>query len=293
MQLFLTRKAVVHNMQDDVAALEGWLLALKAWGVIGNVQLKWDVPEMLDEDVVKKSHYQRFLYRVTWFEKLFGSWFKVAPECVEHLKASKVIGESKVAPLRVNAAKKPNSVPDARSKESRLEEYLAEGWLAETFALNKVGRQFPVGLFENTISQKTSIFAGGKSAIDLVGIEDKAKRLWVFELKAEGNESMGIISELFFYVLFMRDVILGAFELQDVEGDAEEGDAKKGRLTLGQQKRGEIKEIRGCLLAPKFHPLLDNNRVIDLLNTASWPGDFKIKFCAEKLPATLVARVTA
>ena len=277
-RLSLAAEAVVRNMQDDVAAFEGWLLALKAWGCIENAELHWDAPEKRND-----GHYQRFLYRVTQFEKLFG-WFEVVRECRVLLGESRVKGS-----LFVNtAAGTPKVNPDEKSKETKLEKYLADsGWLSITFALDKdkVGRQFPVGLFENTVSQKTKIFTGGKSAIDLVGLEHKAKRVWVFELKAEGNQSMGIVSELFFYVAFMRDAIMGTFKFKDSERCVD------GRLHHRDLEL--IEEIRGCLLAPKFHPLLDDNLVVDLLNNAVWPDGLKVGFCSEKLPDAIVAQAAA
>lgn len=278
-RLSLTADAVVRNMQDDAAAFEGWLLALKAWRCIENAKLHWDAPEKGND-----GHYQRFLYRVTQFEKLFG-WFEVVPECRVLLGDSRVKGS-----LFVNtAAGTPKDNPDEKSKETMLEKYLADsGWLSITFALDKdkVGRQFPVGLFENTVSQETKIFTGGKSAIDLVGVEHKAKRVWVFELKAEGSHpSIGIVSELFFYVAFMRDAIMGIFKFKDSE--------RRVGGRLHHRDLEVIEEIRGCLLAPKFHPLLDDNLVVDLLNMATWPDGLKVGFCSEKLPDAFVAQVAA
>jgi hypothetical protein len=278
-RLSLSSKAVVRNMQANTAAFEGWLMALKAWLHIEKAVLHWDAPEKTND-----GHYQRFLYRVSRFNDLFSNWFEVAPECLTHLDKSMIEG-----PVFFNAAtKSPKDIPDDKSKESMLEKNLVKsGWLATTFALNPdlVGRQFPVGLFRKTVSRNTKIFTGGKSAIDLVGIEDHPRRLWVFELKADGNQSMGIVSELFFYVLFMRDVIDGKFSFQGSSPRIE------GRLHHGDL--AGIKEIRGCLLAPTMHPLLDDNLVIDELNKACWPKGTNVDFCSEKLPDELVDKVTA
>ena len=273
-KLSLTAEAVVRNMQEDVAAFEGWLLALKAWGCLTNAELSWKAPENRCD-----GHYQRFLYRVKWFEDLFGSWFSVAPECRVLLDESRV----KDGLIVGVAAGTPKDNIDSKFNESSLEKYLDDScWLASTFALTKVGRQFPVGLFESTVSRGTSIFTAGKSAVDLIGIEGNAKRLWVFELKAKGNQPMGIVSELFFYVAFMRDVIGRRFVPKGGSSTL------KGRLHPGELEG--VEEIRGCLLAPKFHPLLDDDLVVNLLNTAVWPGDIKVGFCAESLPDSVVAR---
>lgn len=276
MRLFLTAKAVVCNMQNDIAAFEGWLLAFKAWNCITGAELHWEIPA--DKN---NGHYQRFLYRVTWFSKLFSSWFSVAPECHTYLDESKVKGA-----LFVNSpAGTPKDAPADKSKEAKLEKYLAaSGWLANTFALANVGRQFPVGLFQNEVSNKTKIFTGGKSAIDLVGIEPEQNRLWIFELKAENNSSMGIVSELLFYVAFMCNVVRGDFTHENGKPQV------KGRLHHAELN--DIKKIRGCFLAPEFHPLLDDNRVIDLLNTACWPGGIAVDFHMEKLPDAVMEQAS-
>jgi hypothetical protein len=278
LRLSLTAKAVVCNMQDDVAAFEGWLLALRAWNCITRAELHWDIPEHIDD-----GHYQRFLYRVTWFEKLFPSWFSVAPECRAYLDESKVKGI-----LIVNSpGDTPTKTPDKKSREAKLEKHLADqGWLANTFALAKVGRQFPVGLFRNKVSSESEyrVFTGGKSAIDLIGIEAEPNRLWVFELKAEKNSTMGMVSELLFYVSFMLNVVKNDFR-------HEEGKPRiDGRLHRADLDG--IKMIRGCFLAPVFHPLLDDNRVVDLLNKAYWPAGIAVDFRMEKLPDAVLEQVS-
>ena len=277
-RLSLSSQAVVRNMQNDTAAFEAWLLALKAWVGIEDAVLNWDAPED-----ARNGHYQRFLYRVSRFSKLYSNWFRAAPESLSHLNESMVKGK-----LVCNVATtSPNDSPNKASRESRLEKHLAKtGWLANTFSLNPdlVGRQFPVGLFQGKVSRDTNIFTGGKSAIDLVGIEDQPKRLWVFELKADGNQSMGIVSELFFYVSFMRDVIDGKFSFQKTESPRIEG-------RLHHDCLAGIKEIRGCLLAPKLHPLLDDNLVVCELNKACWPKGVNVDFCSEKIPDALVSLV--
>lgn len=197
--------------------------------------------------------------------------------------------------LVVNTAKGiPKDQPSSSSCESLLEKYLAEsGWLASTFGLNKdrVGRQFPVGLFDGKVSNGSSIFTGGKSAIDLVGLDELSNRLWLFELKANGNQSMGMVSELLFYVHFVLDVLNRHFKF-----DAQKKASKiKGRLHHQELTSAEVTELIGCFLAPAFHPLLEHYSVISLLNSSKWEcveNAVKVRFCLEQLPSTLVTLAT-
>lgn len=281
-RLVMPADTVTRNMQDDVAAFEGWLLALKAWGCIDHkAELEWAAPEDTDD-----GRYQRFLYRVTWFAELFPSWFRVDPKCQPLLEKSRITqAKTNKTALVVNTAKVlPNENPDKSLTEALLEKYLADsGWLASTFVLDKekVGRQFPVGVFEESVQEGANIFPRGKSAIDLVGIDSRSNRIWVFELKATDNQSMGIVSELFFYVAVIHDLLRHRFTFKN-------GEPQRIKGRLHHTELEGRKEICGCLLAPEFHPLLDENHVIDLLNSASWPGDVKVIFSKEILPQAIL-----
>ncbi|MCX7166594.1 MAG: hypothetical protein NTV11_10005 [Rhodocyclales bacterium] len=253
LRLYLTGDALTRNMQENVAAFEGWILALKAWECADTVVLDWREPSEGKAD----GHYQRFLYRVNRFRELFPDWFSVEREKL--LQDSKVTGAET---LFLNAAtSNPKTSPAESSQEARLEmDLVTTGWLTNEFGLDKIGRQFPVGLFSDSVAKSKMIFTGGKSAIDLIGI-DKNGALWVFELKAKGNQPLGIVSELLFYTAMMRDLAQGKFKYDD-----------KSPVIDGRLRPGDvvgIKKICGCLLAPSFHPLLDGNRIVNLLNEFS------------------------
>lgn len=286
--LTLSSRAVTRNMQDDEAAFEAWLLALKAWGCIDEAELAWEPPADRND-----GHYQRFLYRVVKFAGLFD-WFRVDEQNRSLLDDSRVRNPGSHRFL-VNTAQNPQNEPSKNSPESLLEQHLVEsGWLARTFGLrlDRVGRQFPVGLFEGKVSGNggSRVFTGGKSAIDLLGVDDQRNRLWIFELKAGGNQPMGIVSELLFYVHFMLDLLCGRFEF-----DNEEAPRIKGRLHHQDLKSSGITELIGCFLAPGFHPLLEHDRVVALLNSGQWQGDgdaMKVQFRLHELPAD-VANLSA
>jgi len=263
LHIYMRTDAVLRNMQENVAAFEGWILALKAWNCVDKAVLDWQEP--MDK---ADGNYQRFLYRVDRFRQSFP-WFSVTRE--ELLNESKLLHTKKLVlngPTRI--AKQD---PDQRSLEAELEMHLADSdWLKNEFHLVKTGRQFPVGLFTESVANKNKVFTAGKSAIDLVGI-DRNNELWLFELKAKGNQGLGIISELLFYTSMMSDLANGIFSYEDNSPPAPEG-------RLHQSEIVGVKKIHGCLLAPKFHPLLDDDRILNLLNRSTSQmidyGPFKI-----------------
>lgn len=80
---------------------------------------------------------------------------------------------------------------------------------------------------------------------------------------------VGVISELFFYVNIIRDIILGAIE--------------KPTAVLPYEKDlykriGDMKKIHARMLADTYHPLINNEVVFYVLNNSRYidiPIDYK------------------
>jgi hypothetical protein len=137
---------------------------------------------------------------------------------------------------------------------------------AASFQLEKLDRQFPVGLFHTKRPASDSrIFTGGKSAIDIVGVGDGA--LSLFELKVRKNNPAGILSELFFYANVMRDAIPGAwvpnarFQFPDHKSNQ--------RAKVYPADVQACKRIEAILLGEDFHPLVGHRYIIESLNNAA------------------------
>jgi hypothetical protein len=121
-------------------------------------------------------------------------------------------------------------------------------------------RQWPVGLFDRKVAKEHGIFTGGKSAIDLVGIRNDT--LVLFELKKAGNRKVGAVSELLFYASVMRDAI-GASAMFRFESKG-----KTENCAIGPKDILQCSKICAVLLAPKFHPLISEPRMFEVLNAA-------------------------
>ncbi len=78
----------------------------------------------------------------------------------------------------------------------------------------------------------------------------------VFELKADKNEKVGIISELYFYVCVLQMLRKKIFKHEKCL------DKHKHLLEIPATKK-----IKGYFLSPTLHPLVDR-KMIDLLNEA-------------------------
>lgn len=240
--IFIPSDCVCENMQTNVSAFEGWATAIYRWCGVQRIILEWEAPNNTNN-----CHYQRFLFRVEQFHKAYA-WFEIPDKCKLLLKDLR-IREGGV--YVVNAAKSDRTTTVPRSKEAKLEMELYKNpdFLVKKTGAKFIERQLPVGLFENNVTTKNSIFTGKKSAVDLWGMDENGNLL-LFELKAAGNKQIGIISELFFYIAFMDNVRNGKF---------------KHPANL------KFNNIQACFVAPELHQLIDD-KLITILNQSSVPG---------------------
>lgn len=247
----LSSNAVSSNMQKDDGAFEGWALVLKRWGNYKNVIISWDKPAKIDN-----GHYQRFLFRLKHFSQDFNAWFSIDKDCQIFLNDLKINQAEKYLlniPSKRGDKVSPN--PEAELEDRFVNKDLRTTLMNISNAVS-VYRQLPVGVFENNVSKSASIFTGGKSAIDIWGF-NKSNELLVFELKADNNEKVGIISELYFYVCVLQKVRKQIFKHENCL------DENKHLLEIPATKK-----IRAYFLSPTLHPLVDKE-ILKLLNAVS------------------------
>lgn len=227
LRIHLPASTVVANVQSNEAAFEGWLLALRAWCGLSHAELAWTPPAKQDD-----PHYQRFLYRVEHFHRLFDDWFEVV--------TTDALAHSRLRPggdYRLNVAGVPSKAPPLAG-EAGIEWDLAHGSrqpaMLNRFQLDGVQRQFPVGLFAGEPRRGGEILTAKKSAIDLVGWRSAAQTFCLFELKAGENRPLGAVSELFLYAMMLLDLRSGRFRFS-VKAPRRGHDALPG-LVLGAQR---------------------------------------------------------
>ena len=265
--------ATCNNMQSDNAAFEGWAICLKAWlpEYVENVVLKWDAPDKEDGKSMtlnNKQHYRRFLYRVLCFSQQY-SWFSIDA----NNKQSVIDFNYELYDLQNNNySEKPKLKGSVDVLSETSVEYLLATRFAdsmkECFGLDNIDRQFPVGVK----SQGKQFFTGGMSAIDLWGMKDNI--LTIIELKYNGgktkNKKVGIISELFMYSNIMRDIISGRIIRPASTPNQNEDDFYERHQTFS--------ELKCFMLSDEYHPLVDNEKVIEVLNSCPCSDGIKVTF---------------
>jgi hypothetical protein len=261
----MKKKGLNENMQSDPAAFEAWALALLIHCGVRSVQITVDPGAVAVGDA--RPHYERFLYRLMRFSELFpgqvvAKW-PASPSRALNPQIERFFNQSgprKKSPEtdsreRMKAASLPT--PSESDLELALE---ISGAFRSRFQLEKVMRQWPVGLFDGEVAKGHEIFTRGKSAIDLIGI--RGDTLVLFELKKSGNEKVGAVSELLFYASVMRDAI-GASAIFEFKSSK----ASKN-CAIGPEDILRCSRISAVSLAPDFHPLILEPQMFEVLNTA-------------------------
>ena len=243
------------NMQEDGAAFEGWALILKASQEYTSVVLDVDM-DKLAEPLLTMGHYNRFLYRAMRFAECY-SWFTLSPKvkiAVDCFRNTYYSGHCNLV----------NNIGNGDAGDNNnLENYL-EGLLgknpnlaSQVTGISPLHRQLPVGLFTNHVAKATSLFTGGKSAIDLWGRNGES--LHIFELKAN-NEKVGVLSELFFYACYAYDLYCeGSPKFIIPQKPSFKND--RGYRNLFN---GNIEKIAAHILTNSLHSRIDEN-VIQLM----------------------------
>jgi hypothetical protein len=261
---------VASNMQTDAAAFEAWALALLVHCGVQKVRIELaDAPQLGSKE---RPHFERFLYRLHRFCELFPDKVEVDPALSGGGAAllrdgPRLLNVPRAKRVRADKAKLMSDAASPAASESALEKALEiSDAFRRYFQFNKVIRQWPVGLFDKSVTADTNIFTRYKSAIDLIGV--RGDELVLVELKKPGKGKAGALSELMFYASLMRDA-LGRTPLFCFERARQ-----TGADMITPSDITACSRILAVLLAPSFHPLVDEPQIVAQLNAASatrWP----------------------
>ena len=171
-----------------------------------------------------RLHHMRFLYRVMRFSERYSKGFIVDASNKDEIEKFKNLYTESLKngllwitkPTTKGGIKGYNEEQNNKLSDDKVAENHLEKWfviksekgqlpekIVEVFGNNHLYDQLPCCMFFGEPETSTRIFSAGY--FDLWGINDK-KELCVFELKKKGNNKLGIISELFFYAMLMRDM---------------------------------------------------------------------------------------
>lgn len=295
----MKQNAACCNMQTYQAAFESWLLFFIKLG-INNVWFQWEPidrtelknmlesksPDKNKDDRSKALHYNRFLYRVLKFNEIFGQeggWFHIEESCLKALNDSEFIQDyinGKI--FYVNQPSPARTIDDDSNSSTDRDMANSEAEYEKIFLkkfksiYENVDRQLPVGLFrEEVYNDDNRVFFGGKGAIDLWSINHDNGILNIFELKCPGVKQIGIFTELFFYSMFMLDVLKKKF----VDGKPRK---KSSEFLERNLLNWNPREICAHYLVTTMHPALsfcglgtENDMVNEAMRLKGIPVRFK------------------
>lgn len=268
LNLKLSGRGVLKNMQDNSSAFEGWAVCIMSYfDSVEKVVLDWESPEFSKdgkEVKLQKKHYNRFLLRVLWCMDNY-EWFSVDSSKNQELDCFSRIHEK----LILNY---PNSESKNKSDFHPSDKIKKKEAVLETKIYNKMNEQgccyanhqLPVGLFDNFVKSEYACTPSIASQIDLWQIENETFR--VFELKIPENTTVGIISELMFYANVMRRLFLSD-EICYPKQINKQNLEFRG-LKIIKDAIGKVKKIEAVFLSDKLHVLIDKNleKILEILN---------------------------
>lgn len=210
--------------------------------------------------------------RVSNFKQAY-SWFNIAKERIPEVDEMQKLLESKT--IVVNFPQRDcNPVTDPNKKpEAVLERKLVELWEKTCTVTDE---QLPVGLFRNgKVSKENTLTPRGASQIDLWQLDNDTMR--IYELKVKGNEAIGIISELMFYVCTIKNIVDGLIKYPDVSNVKSYRHFKN---FVNAVTNKDVKSVIGYFTAPRLHPLLESPKlkdtILEILNANSFDIRFEI-----------------
>lgn len=272
-----------QNMQTYGSAFEGWIMPLKAWlpDKITNVVLDYTSPPDLPTQRYGNSqicHYNRFLYRINNFLRLFPDWFSL---CVSKTyEVSEFMHWLKQAPCYLNHSLHERvSVSETEKMERQIESWFTFGYgkklICELWQIDKnsLFNQLPVGVFYKDILAKNAVFTRGAGAIDLWGKNKDGETLHIIELKCGDNINMGVISEVLFYTAVMYDTCVAKDTLFSF-GRYKNSSQTEDMIAI-QNDGKKYKQLHSHVLAERYHPLF-SDKVMHLLTEGLSKLDIKL-----------------
>ena len=259
------------NMQDNAAAFEAWCFIIKAYTNIKNLKIKLDIDGVVNDryvgEIPSNGHLGRFLYRILKFKEQYGKWF-VLSDVLEAMRKNFADFLSSGEFVNNEPSQEAEDDEDALGTEGYIEKRFCDddsrgkkilGFKGKNVVMN---RQLPVGLFKDKKSDATAVFTGKKSAIDFWVLN--GNEFNIYELKAK-NKMVGILTEIFFYSNYMRDVCW--HKSLETKQNVTIRNPKKTDRSYNKLCDGikNITKITGWILADEFHPLI-TDAVINIMN---------------------------
>ena len=198
------------------------------------------------------------MFDIFGIEEVFD-WVSIKQENQNEVKRVRDILPKLLINYPKSSSKEKVAESDKVNKgEAKLERQLVE-IMSKTIAITD--HQLPVGLFVNVVKTDNTFTPRGASQIDIWQLDNDSLR--IFELKDDGNDKVGIISELMFYANTMRLLVEGVIKYPESLNNEKKYYRHIEELHEGIKNK-KVKQIEAVFLNFTFHPLI-NDRLDDIL----------------------------
>lgn len=270
------------NMQENSNAFEGWALLIKSYFPEAKIILDWntDIPSVNSKgknvSARNNAAYNRFLYRLGKFGTLFPQWFhipkdkqKIVDGFTEEIRTNHINNVCK-SDSEYNRDKGIEHIIEKDfSRKDRSQSAFIEKLRAQKILIKSecVFDQLPNGLFEIPVLEKNRKFPTGY--FDLWGVDDE-NNLCIFELKKpQGNDHIGVVSELFFYAWFAYEYY-GANINKTKKSKEKYARGYEQLVERSEKLQSGKNPVKAYFLVKQFRSGLDEkiNDILTLLNSA-------------------------
>lgn len=259
----LTKKSIEENMQKNNASFEGWAICLKAnIEDIDKVCLKLDA-EVEIKDCTPNSN--QFFYRIRKFKENYD-WVELDDSLIIEQNIFRNV--EAVVNFPKSSASETAIYPEAKMERDFVNSRKNNNAI--------IDHQLPLGVFLKEIAKTNRLLP--TAFLDIWELEGNTLR--IYELKDNNNSSVGIISELMYYVNIILDLKRG--DLKYPEG-AEKSSYRS--FNHFRDNISKIKNISAVFLAPSLHPLISGKKeaIIKILSN----NIVKYEFQETNFPYTL------
>lgn len=299
----------LENMQSDYADFEAICLMYKCIENNIKIIIEYDIPEIrkrkekISSENSDTNKYFKFIFRLIMFKNAYPDWIDISPKNMEEINYFKEIYNEEIKKEKIT-----NNYPDKCEKfnlekgvEHQIEKkiihteegrnYLKKLYknIFENDELINIYGQLPNGLFNCKTDEKPNgmerIFPTGY--FDIWGIDDK-NNFCIFELKKDiekdrENRELGIISQLFFYAVYSKEILCNKKCINKYGIKKPYRGYEKLYEIIENSKINKIKAV--FLTGESIYPAIKENKkeLIELLNSNKLNENKpEIEFCFMK-----------
>jgi hypothetical protein len=238
--LELSATTISKNFQTQMAASPSYLFCLGYWL---DMDCLLRVTGPIPTDGLRRLHWNRAAFVIQQLERASSGRFRAEIPSGWTWPAVPLLNHERG---RRSPKMRSGLTPERTLEISICQKHEAQkDFSAHVDEIGSFEHQLPLGLFDGVISRKSAWTPGGGSQVDLWAAAVDGMTVHLFELKANGNQPLGMLPQALYYGRLLHHLRVGLDDRRQIGGNCVHLDAIR-----------QAKQIQFWLAGPKVHPLL-------------------------------------